>query len=446
MGTVSNDEVKAALTEIQKSFEEHKKINEARLDAIAREKSTSDFDEKLARINDAISKQEDVHRRWMREQERLSEKKALEEKEFQLKQQEAERKMEARINRAVLGLGGNAMEDARLDEKLKWKVYEKYLRFGEAKALSSEEQKVLQVSNDPAGGYLAPPTFIQDIIKAVVLYSPMRSLVNVIKSGSTEVQLPKRTRTAAATRVGEASTRSESQNPLWGLMKLTAPEMYAEARVTQANLEDSAFNLEQLLSDEFSEQFGVLEGYEVINGTGVGECLGFLDASAAGPSTPIAYTVSGGATTIAGASGSEADGLINLFHNVKTAYASKGTWVLNRASLGKVRLLKDTAGRYLWQAGGNPSGVGGLDASAPGTILGAPYVEAPDMPNEGSGAFPIAFGDWKRAYTLVDRVELAITRDPFTLASTGQVKFFARRRVGGQVVLGEAIRLLKCST
>jgi HK97 family phage major capsid protein len=221
-------------------------------------------------------------------------------------------------------------------------------------------------------------------------------------------------------------------------MKIPAHELYAEARISLANLEDSAFDLEAELSAEFAEQFGVAEGAAVASGNGVGKPLGFLDANAAGPSTPIDFTVSGGASSIAGASGSEGDGLVNLFHAVKTAYASRGRWALNRASLGKVRLLKDTQGRYLWQPG--------LSESAPATILGAPYTECPDMPNEGSGTFPIAFGDWQRAYTLVDRVGMAITRDPFTVASSGQVKFTARRRVGGQVILGEALRLLKCST
>jgi HK97 family phage major capsid protein len=128
-----------------------------------------------------------------------------------------------------------------------------------------------------------------------------------------------------------------------------------------------------------------------------------------------------------------------MFHAVKTAYAANGRWVMNRATLGSVRKLKDTNGRYLWDPG---LGLG----QAPPTILGAPYTEMPDMPNEGSGTFPIAFGDWKRGYKLVDRVEMTIVRDPYTIANAGQVKFFARRRVGGQVILGEALRLLKCST
>jgi len=425
-----NNDVKAAFEELKTAVEELKKVNDKRYEALKAGQATSDFDEKLERINRTISDQEKLQRKFLAQQEESKAKMAAEQAEWQVKQLEHERKLEARINRISLGLGGGE-EGSTGDEILRRKAYDGYLRRG-VDRLGEDEKKVLVVSNDTTGGYLAPPTLVLEIIKAEVLFSPMRALVNVRQIGTGELQQPKRTQTAAATRVGETGTRSETQNPAWGLVKISAPEMYAEARISNANLEDSAFNLEQLLTEEFSEQFGVKEGQEVVSGNGVSQCLGILDANAAGPGTPIAYTPSGATSTI------QADGLVNLFHAVKTAYAMRGTWILNRQSLGRVRLLKDTTNQYLWQPG--------IAAGAPNTILGAPYVECPDMPDEGTNTFPIAFGDWKRAYTLAERLDMAITRDPFTLANAGQVKFFARRRVGGQVVLGEAIRLLKCAT
>ena len=85
-----------------------------------------------------------------------------------------------------------------------------------------------------------------------------------------------------------------------------------------------------------------------------------------------------------------------------------------------------------------------------GGISGAEEVEAfsslPDMPDEGADATPIAFGDFRRGYGVFDRVMMSVLRDPFTQATQGNVRFLARRRVGGQVLLAEAIRKLKCST
>lgn len=428
-------EVKKSFEELQKTVVEMKQVNDARLEAIAKGHGSSDFDEKLDRINDAIRAEEKVQREWRKRQEEAEAKRVADEVEWKTRREQDERKFEARMNRAALGLGGAGADESKGSVIMERKAFSNFLRNRE---LSADERKVLTVSNDTTGGYLAPPTYLAEIIKASVLFSPMRNLVTVRNISTGELQQPKRTTSAAATWMSEIGTRSETTNPAWGMMKIPAHELYAEARVSMANIEDSAFNLDEQLQQEFSEQFGVSEGAAVISGTGAGKPLGFLDANAAGPSTPIAYTVSGSAATIAGASGSMADGLVNMYHALKSPYALGASWGLNRGSLGKVRLLKDTTGQYLW--------LPGIAMGAPPTILGAPYTELPDMPDEGAGTFPIVLADWKRAYVIVDRIEMSVTRDPFTVASSGQIKFSARRRVGGQVVLGEAMRLLKCST
>ena len=130
--------------------------------------------------------------------------------------------------------------------------------------------------------------------------------------------------------------------------------------------------------------------------------------------------------------------MMTLFHSLKTAYTRNASWALNRLTLGTVRKMQDTTKQYIWMPG--------LANGIPNTILGAPYVEIPDMPNEGANAFPIAFGDFSRAYTMVDRIAMTMLRDPFTQAASGNIRFMFRRRLGGQAVLVEAITLLKCST
>ena len=88
----------------------------------------------------------------------------------------------------------------------------------------------------------------------------------------------------------------------------------------------------------------------------------------------------------------------------------------------------------------------GIAMGKPNTIDGDPYVEVPDMPSEGADAYPIAYGDFMRAYTMVDRINMVMLRDPYTQATSGNVRFLVYRRLGGQVTLSEAIRMLKCST
>lgn len=428
----SLEEVKKAVDELLKAVHEQKKTNDQRLDALEKGKGTAEYEAKLDKLNSAIDKNEKVQTEYL-----AAAKKREEEAKAALA--ELEKKWEARFNREDLGAGGDEAAEKK-KRQLEVKAYDKYLRFGDrSNKLTEDERKVLIVGNDSSGGYLAPPEMVMDIIKGVVEFTPFRGICTVYTTSRGELMLPKRTQTAAATRVGEVSTRAETQNPAWGMLTIQTPEMYAEARISKQNLEDSAFNLQQFIQDECREQFGVKEGAEAINGTGnPTQLLGILAANAAGIGTPLAFQVSGSAATIAGPAAAQADGLIDLFYGVKTAYAARGRWILNRNSLGQVRKLKDTQGQYLWAP---PIAVG-----EPSTILGAPYTECPDMPNQGANAFPIGFGDWKRAYVIVDRVEMDFVRDDLTLANVGQVKFTARRRVGGQVVLGEAVKLLKCST
>jgi HK97 family phage major capsid protein len=167
-----------------------------------------------------------------------------------------------------------------------------------------------------------------------------------------------------------------------------------------------------------------------VSGNGVGKPEGFLTAAG------VTGNNSGSATTIADADG-QANGLLTLKYGLKTAYARNAVWALNRTTMGSVRKLKDADKGYIWQPG--------IGAGAPNTIDGDPYVEVPDMPNEGAGLTPIAYGDFARGYTLVDRIQMEMLRDPYTQATGGNVRFIFRRRLGGQVTLAEAIRKLTCA-
>ena len=176
--------------------------------------------------------------------------------------------------------------------------------------------------------------------------------------------------------------------------------------------------------------------FAVEAGTGIEPVCADLRSEGFMTNGDVAETNSGSAATIADAAG-QANGLIDMAHNLKTAYARNGTWLLNRKTLGAIRKLKDDQNGYVWMPG--------LAALRPSTILDAPYLEVPDMADEAANAYPIAFGDWRRAYLIVDRISMSVLRDPFTQSTSGTVRFVARRRVGGQVVLAEAIRKLKCA-
>jgi HK97 family phage major capsid protein len=185
------------------------------------------------------------------------------------------------------------------------------------------------------------------------------------------------------------------------------------------------------ISEESSEQFALAEGTAFVSGNGVGKPEGFLSHSG------LLTTNSGTAANIADADG-QANGLLSLKYAIKSAYHANSTWVMNRTTIGAARRLKDAEKNYIWQSG--------IALGRPNTIDGDPYVEMTDMPSEGAGLKPIVYGDFRRAYTWVDRIAMEMLRDPYTQATSGNVRFIMRKRVGGQVVLVEAIRALVCST
>jgi len=300
-------------------------------------------------------------------------------------------------------------------------IFEKALRKGFG-ALAPEEQKVMTVSDLTTGGYLAPADFTNELLKTVVEYSPMRQVARVVQTENRSKQWPKKTQSASAAWVSEIGSRTETTNPKFGLEEIPTHEMYALAKVSKQDIEDAKYDLLGFLREEFTEQFGVLEGTSFVSGDAVGKPEGFLTNASVGGFT--------GVTTSAKI---VADDLFQVLYALKEAYARNATWVWKRSSTLAIAILKETTNQYIWQPG--------LQSGAPALVLGRPYIECPDMPAEASSAKAVAIGDWKRGYIIVDRVAIEVLEDPYASKSTGCIEISARKRVGGQVVLPEAIKI-----
>ncbi len=426
---------KTAVEQVMSAFEEFKAANDNRIKEIEK-KGVADvvLTEKVDRINAAMDKFEDANKKATAEL--LETKKALDDEKKHVDE------LEEKLNR--LSLAGSSDPEKRKEElKSKVNLWARAvvgahtigvpnLSAEQQKALAdvAAEYKALSVGNDTTGGYLAPVEYVREIIKGVTDISPARQLARVRPTASKSIQIPKRTGQFAAQWVAEQGTKSETDGLRYGMWEIPTHELFALIDISNQNLEDSAFNMESEISFEATEQFAVAEGAAFVSGNGVGKPEGFLVAAG------VLGSNSGTAATIADVDG-QANGLLSLKYGLKTAYARNATWALNRTTLGSVRKLKTGDKQYVWMPG-----LGGQ----PNTIDGDPYVEVPDMPNEGAGATPIAYGDFARAYTLVDRISMEMLRDPYTQATGGNVRFIFRRRLGGQVVLAEAIRKLTCST
>jgi len=397
-----SEDIKSVINELGQTFSEFKKANDERIDKIEKGEGVDALlESKLENINTKLDELSDS-------------KEAMHE----AKEQSAQINEKVAKIETVLSRPGSGLDAKSIDEHTA--AFDKYCRKG-IDQLDQMEKKALTVSNDSTGGYLAPPEYVRELLKTVTEISPIRGLARVRSTGQRSIQVPKRTGQFAAQWVAESGTRSETTGYTVGLEEIPAHEQYALVDISEQDLEDTVFNLEAEMQSEFSEQFAKAEGTAFVSGDAVGKPEGLLTNS------NVSSVNSGAGAALT------ADGLITLVHSIKSEYGRNGTFVFNRSTLAAIRKLKDTAGQYVFQA--NMSLTGG----ATGTILGYPFVEATDMPDVGAGAKPIIFGDFNRAYMIVDRVSLAVLRDPFTQATTGNVRYIARRRVGGQVVQAEAI-------
>lgn len=423
------NEVKSAVEPVMTAFEEFKKTNDAALAEI-KSKGAADpvLTDKIAKIETSMAAYENLNQKLTTAEAKA---KALEEQQGATAALLA--KVETKLNRP--GLGDSAA--AVIEKKTYWGTWARSvvdahnlgvanLSEDQRKAIAraNEECKALALTPDTAGGYLAPVEYVREIIKGETEISPVRSLVRVRTTANKSTQIPKRTGQFAG--VWASAPKTETTGLTYGLEDIPNHEVYALIDIADTMLEDSAFDMEAEIRTESVEQFEVATGAAVVSGATAGKPEGFMTNAAVGE------TVSGAAAAI------KADGMLTLKHAIKSAYARNATWVMNRTTIGAVRKLKDGVGNYLWMPG--------IALGRPNTIDGDPYVELPDMPNEGAGLYPIAYGDFRRAYILIDRIAMQMLRDPYTQATSGNVRFIMRRRIGGQVVLAEAIRKLKCST
>ena len=397
---MDNNEVKSAVETLGKTFESFKNTNDERLKQIEAKGSSDPItEEKLSKIESDLDKFADM------------EKAVKAQAESTKANQEAMARLETIMSRPDFGKGSPVESKAV-------QVFDKWLRKGKD-SLAPDELKVLTVSNDNTAGYLAPPEYVREIIKGIVEYSPIRSIARVRTTTNRSVQVPKRTGEFAAQWVAEEGARTETTGYSVGLEEIPAHELYALVDISEQELEDSVFNLEAEMNAEFVEQFAKAEGNAFVSGNAIGKPQGLLS------NANVNNVAKGGGAL-------DGDSMISAAHNVKAEYGRNGTYVMNRSTVSAVRKLKDGGGQYIFQPGLYQMGVGS-------NILGHPIVEATDMPDVAGGTKPVLFGDFRRGYMIVDRVNLSIMRDPFTQAASGNVRYLARRRVGGQVILPEAL-------
>ncbi len=312
-----------------------------------------------------------------------------------------------------------------------------YVRKGLERPLEDLAVKALDISVPAEGGYAVPRELDRQIVRLARERSPMRAISSVVRVGSSDFRKLVATGTPASGWVSESAPRIETTAPSFAEVAPPIGEIYANPAATQTMLDDAHFDVEAWLADELSREFSIRESAAFLTGDGIDKPQGLLSypTAASGDASRPFGTLEHLATGVDGdfPASDPSDILLDLVYGLSAEYRANARFLMNAATLNRVRKFKDVDGDYLWKPG--------LEAGTPSNLLGFPVVEAADMPDIGAGALAIAFGDFARGYLIADRFGTRVLRDPYS--NKPFVHFYATKRVGGALVDSQAIKLIK---
>lgn len=317
------------------------------------------------------------------------------------------------------------------------KAFGAYLRSGDDDGLRGLvlEGKAMSTAVAADGGYLVDPHTADTIRSMLMSTSSLRSVSNVVQIDATSFDVLIDRSEVGSGWATEAASTTESATPTIERISIKLSELSAMPKASQRLLDDSAFDVEGWLAGKIANRFIRAEASAFINGDGVDKPKGILlptkVANASWVWGQLGYIPTGAASDFA--STNPIDCLISLVYALSADYRANATFVMNSKTAGAVRKIKDTEGRFMWSDG--------LSVAAPATLMGYPVLIAEDMPDIAANAYPIAFGDFNAGYTIAERPDLRILRDPFS--AKPNVLFYASKRVGGDITDYAAIKLLK---
>ncbi|MES2143227.1 MAG: phage major capsid protein, partial [Pseudomonadota bacterium] len=278
----------------------------------------------------------------------------------------------------------------------------------------------------------------ETIRSMLVSTSSLRAISNVVNVDATSYDVLVDRSEVGSGWATETAATAETATPIIERISIKLHELSAMPKASQRLLDDSAFDVEGWLSGKIANRFIRAEAAAFVNGDGVDKPKGFLLPTKVANTTwtwgNIGYVPTGAAADFPATNA--ADTIVNLVYALSADYRANATFVMNSKTAGAVRKMKDADGRFMWGDS--------LQAGEPARLMGYPVLISEDMPDIAANAYAIAFGDFAAGYTIAERPDIRILRDPFS--AKPNVLFFANKRVGGDVTDYAAIKLLKFAT
>ncbi|HBS51048.1 MAG TPA: phage major capsid protein [Rhodobacteraceae bacterium] len=317
------------------------------------------------------------------------------------------------------------------------KAFNAYLRSGDEGALRGLdfEGKSMSTAVNGDGGYLVDPQTSERVQSVLNATASIRAVASVVSVEATSFDVLIDHTDVGAGWATETGAVAESDTPQIDRITIPLHELSALPKASQRLLDDSAFDIEGWLAGRIADKFARAEAAAFVNGDGVDKPKGILAHPAVANGSWSWGNIGYVPTGMAGDVG-QGEALIDLVYALGAPYRAGASFVMNSKTVRQLRKLKDGDGRFLW--------TDGMAAGEPARLLGYPVVIAEDMPDPATDSFSVAFGDFGAGYTIAERPDLRVLRDPFS--AKPHVLFYATKRVGGDVSDFAAIKLLKFGT
>lgn len=330
-------------------------------------------------------------------------------------------------------------EQAKAEVEKRQAAFKSYLHYG-IEGMTPEERSIMrgtrvqgfegraQSTSATEGGYTIPVTLADELVKSLKAWGPMLDpgvTRQIVTATGNQINYPTNNDTAnVGVRLDENTQATSEGDLVFGTKQLNAYK-YSSGPILVSSelLQDSAFNVEQIIRDAMAERIGRKVNLDLTTGDGTGDPNGIATASTLG-------------VTAAAQAAVTFDELLDLVHSIDPAYRVDPSvgWQFNDSTLKALRKMKDGDGNYIWQ----PANV---QTGAPSSLLGYSYSINQAMGSLATSTKSILFGAMNRY--IVRRVkEFAIKRLVERYADFDQVGFIGFARYDGELMDAAAVKNL----
>ena len=265
-----------------------------------------------------------------------------------------------------------------------------------------------------AGGVTIPTALASEIEIALKTYGGMFEAGTIINtSHGGDLIMPTINDTSAKATIVSEYDQSTKRAPSFGSVTLKAYTYRTPIiPVSQTLIQDSAFNLDAVLTSLLGDSFSRGVNEQLTTGDGTGKPTGIVTAATA-------------CSTQAAATSIKLDDIIDLIKSVNSAYARNGKFMFNRNTLWELAKIKDQTGRYIWQDSARDG--------TPATLFGKQYILNDDMADIGAGNASVLFGDLSK-YKIRMVKSFSVVRLNELLAEYLSIGLFGFARVDGNLL------------